>query len=112
MEFLTFAPLAWERFFPEEPSTSHWDLISREAGIVEGRKEWEERLTCWIAQEEQQQDEEGDQTLIQRGGIPGPSPPRSPISRPDQSFGVLPPASGRRPDGRQPPKGAGAGQSF
>ncbi|HXZ36311.1 MAG TPA: PD-(D/E)XK nuclease family protein [Thermodesulfobacteriota bacterium] len=65
IEFLTFAPLAWERFFPEEPSTSHWDLISREAGIVEGREEWEERLTSWIAQQEQQEDEEGDQTLIQ-----------------------------------------------
>jgi len=64
MEFLTFAPLAWERFLPEEPSTSHWDLISREVGIVEGRKEWEERLTSWIAQQEQQEDEERDQTLI------------------------------------------------
>jgi ATP-dependent helicase/DNAse subunit B len=64
LEFLTFAPLAWERFFQEEPSTSHWDLISREAGIVEGREEWEERLTSWIAQQEQKQDEEGNQTLI------------------------------------------------
>lgn len=63
MEFLTFAPLAWERFLPEEPSTSHWDLISREAGIVEGKNQWEERLASWIAQQEQQ-GEEGNQTLI------------------------------------------------
>jgi len=64
MEFLTFAPLAWERFLPEEPSSSHWDLISREAGIVEGRKQWEEKLTSWTALQEQQEDEEGNQTLI------------------------------------------------
>ncbi len=65
MEFLTFAPLAWERSFPEEPSISRWDLISREVEIVEGRKEWEERLTSWIAQQEQQEEEEGGQSLIQ-----------------------------------------------
>jgi ATP-dependent helicase/DNAse subunit B len=64
MEFLTFAPLAWERFLPEEPSTSQWDLISREAGIIEGRNQWEEKLTSWMAQQEQQEEEEGNQTLI------------------------------------------------
>ena len=63
MEFLTFAPLAWERFLPEEPSTSRWELISREAGIVEGRNQWKEELTSWIAQQEKQE-EERDQTLI------------------------------------------------
>jgi ATP-dependent helicase/nuclease subunit B len=65
MEFLTFAPLAWDRFLPEEPPTSQWDLISREAGIVEGRNQWEEKLTSWMAQQEQQEEEEGKQTLIQ-----------------------------------------------
>jgi len=64
MEFLTFAPLAWERFLPEEPSTSQWDLISREAGIVEGRQQWEEKLTSWTAQQAQQEEEEGNQTLV------------------------------------------------
>jgi len=63
MEFLTFAPLAWERFLPEEPSTSRWELISREAGVVEGRNQWKEKLTSWITQQEQPE-EEGDQTLI------------------------------------------------
>jgi ATP-dependent helicase/nuclease subunit B len=64
MEFLTFAPLAWERFLPEEPSTSHWDLISREAGIVEGRQQWEEKLASWTAQQEQQEEGEGNEALI------------------------------------------------
>jgi ATP-dependent helicase/nuclease subunit B len=64
MEFLTFAPLAWERFLPEEPSTSHWDLISREAGIVEGRIQWEEKLTSWTAQQEQLEEEERNQPLV------------------------------------------------
>jgi ATP-dependent helicase/nuclease subunit B len=64
MEFLTFAPLAWERFLPEEPSTSHWDLISREAGIVEGRQQWEEKLASWTAQQEQQEEEEGNEAVI------------------------------------------------
>ncbi|NWF53878.1 MAG: exodeoxyribonuclease V subunit gamma [Syntrophaceae bacterium] len=63
MEFLTFAPLAWERFLPEEPSTSLWDLISREAGIVEGRGQWEERLASWITQQGQQE-EERNESLI------------------------------------------------
>jgi ATP-dependent exoDNAse (exonuclease V) beta subunit len=50
MEFLTFAPIAWSRFFPEESSPSQWDLISREAGIVERRKHWEEKLASLVAQ--------------------------------------------------------------
>jgi ATP-dependent helicase/DNAse subunit B len=69
MEFLTFAPLAWDRFLPEEPSTSHWDLISREAGIVEGRKQWEDRLTSWIAQQVQQEGEDGGQILTQEAEL-------------------------------------------
>jgi ATP-dependent helicase/nuclease subunit B len=64
MEFLTFAPLAWERFLPEEPSTSQWDLISREAGIVEGRNQWDEKLTSWISRQEHQEEKEGNQTWI------------------------------------------------
>lgn len=40
MEFLTFAPIVWSRFFKEEPPPSQWDLISRQAGIVEGRNQW------------------------------------------------------------------------
>lgn len=44
MEFLTFAPIAWSRFFKNPPSSSRWDQISRLAGIVEGRRQWEEKL--------------------------------------------------------------------
>jgi ATP-dependent helicase/nuclease subunit B len=50
MQFLTFAPIAWLHFFGEEPSPAHWDLVSREAGIIEGKKQWEEKLTLWINQ--------------------------------------------------------------
>ena len=58
MEFLTFAPIAWSRFFKEEPSPSQWDLISREAGIVEGMKQWEEKLASLISQEIERGSEE------------------------------------------------------
>jgi ATP-dependent helicase/DNAse subunit B len=58
LEFLTFAPLAWSRFFQEDPSPSQWDLISREAGIVEGRTQWGEKLGAWIAQRRDQESEE------------------------------------------------------
>ncbi len=44
IEFLTFAPIAWTRFFKEPPSSSRWDLISRLAGVVEGREQWKEKL--------------------------------------------------------------------
>lgn len=62
MEFLTFAPVAWPRFFKEEPSPSRWDLISRQAGIVEGRNQWEEKLSSLISRwkgAEQEEDREG-----------------------------------------------------
>jgi len=58
MEFLTFAPIAWSRFFREEPSPSQWDFISREAGIVEGRKQWEEKLALLMAQWQERESEE------------------------------------------------------
>jgi len=45
MEFLTFAPIAWTRFFKDPPSSSRWDHISRLAGIVEGREQWEKKLS-------------------------------------------------------------------
>jgi len=51
MEFLTFAPVAWSRFFKDPPSSSRWDHISRLAGIVEGRKQWEEKLIPLMAEE-------------------------------------------------------------
>lgn len=47
MEFATFAKLRIDRFFSEEGfhlNLPRWDAISRQAGIVEGQKEWEERL--------------------------------------------------------------------
>lgn len=50
MEFLTFAPLAWSNFLEEKPVPAYWDLISRQAGIIAGKKDWEEKLTSYIAQ--------------------------------------------------------------
>jgi len=61
MEFLTFAPIAWSRFFPEEPSPAQWDLISREAGIVEGRKQWEDKLSSWVTQWQEKESLENPQ---------------------------------------------------
>lgn len=52
MEFLTFAPLAWSSFLKEEPSPAYWDLISRQAGIIAGRGEWEEKLALFISRAE------------------------------------------------------------
>lgn len=47
MEFATFARLRTKRFSSEEGfelNLPRWDVISRRAGIVEGQREWEERL--------------------------------------------------------------------
>ena len=47
IEFATFAKLPPDRFSGAKDSSftpSRWDAISIHAGIVEGRKEWEERL--------------------------------------------------------------------
>jgi ATP-dependent helicase/DNAse subunit B len=58
MEFLTFAPIAWPRFFKDPPSSSRWDHISRLAGIVEGRRQWEEKLASLTGGESAWGDEE------------------------------------------------------
>jgi ATP-dependent helicase/DNAse subunit B len=58
MEFLTFAPFAWARFFKDPPSSSRWDHITRLAGIVEGRKQWEEKLAPLMGGEPVWQEEE------------------------------------------------------
>ena len=63
MEFLTFAPIAWTRFFQGEPSPSQWDLISRQAGIVEGATQWEQKLSAFIAQGKSQEPEEEESGL-------------------------------------------------
>ncbi len=47
MEFATFAKLRSNLFPSEEPfnkNPARWDAISMQAGIVEGEKEWEDRL--------------------------------------------------------------------
>jgi len=47
MEFATFAKLRTDRFSSEEGfalNLPRWDAISMQASIVEGQKEWEERL--------------------------------------------------------------------
>ncbi len=66
IEFATFAKLLPDRFsagkeFPLSPSK--WDAISIHAGIVEGQKEWEERLgrlrESWIKKREEEEEGEG-----------------------------------------------------
>ncbi|MBP1720028.1 MAG: ATP-dependent nuclease subunit B-like protein, partial [Deltaproteobacteria bacterium] len=64
MEFFTFAPVAWKRFFEEEPSPSQWDLLSREAGIVEGREQWERKLVALMGQGQEEEPAEGKRTAI------------------------------------------------
>jgi ATP-dependent helicase/DNAse subunit B len=69
MEFLTFAPMAWTRFFAEEPPTAQWDVISREAGVVKGKAQWEERLLRFSSQElDAPEDEGGQQADLRRIG--------------------------------------------
>lgn len=64
IEFATFAKLLSDRFSAGKASPltpSRWDAISVHAGIVEGQKEWEERLgrlrESWIKKEEDEGDE-------------------------------------------------------
>ena len=61
MEFLTFAPIPWRQFFMEDPSPPRWDLLSREAGIVEGRKQWEDKLTALMSRGEKGSPAEGEE---------------------------------------------------
>jgi len=66
IEFATFANLLSDRFSTEKefPLTpSKWDAISIHASIVEGQKEWEERLgrlrESWIKKGEEEEEGEG-----------------------------------------------------
>lgn len=70
MEFLTFAPLAWSKFLDEEPVPAYWDLISRQAGIIAGRKDWEEKLALYLSRhaEDEPRDEPGDEPEDENGG--------------------------------------------
>ena len=61
MEFLTFVPFAWRQFFKEEPSPTQWDLLSREAGIVEGRKQWEGKLIALMSRGKEEEPAEGEE---------------------------------------------------
>jgi ATP-dependent helicase/nuclease subunit B len=66
IEFATFAKLRNDRFSSEEGFALHphrWDAISIRAGIVEGRKEWGERLRrlreIWVKMGEAEEEDEG-----------------------------------------------------
>ena len=66
MEFATFAKLRTDRFSSEEGfalNLPRWDAISIQAGIVEGQKEWEERLRrlreSWVKKGEAEEEDEG-----------------------------------------------------
>ena len=66
MEFATFAKLRPDRFSSEEGfalNPPQWDAISIHAGIVEGQKEWEERLRrlreSWVKKGEAEEEDEG-----------------------------------------------------
>jgi len=71
MEFLTFAPIAWGQFFKEEPSPTRWDLLSREAGIVEGWKQWEEKLAILIRRGKEEEPAEGEEETAVLGDEAG-----------------------------------------
>jgi ATP-dependent helicase/nuclease subunit B len=66
MEFATFTKLRTDRF-PSEGGFAlnlpRWDAISIQAGIVEGQKEWEERLRrlreSWLKKGEAEEEDEG-----------------------------------------------------
>jgi ATP-dependent helicase/nuclease subunit B len=66
MEFATFAKLRINPFSQEEGFAlilPRWDAISIQAGIVEGKKEWEERLhrlrESWVKKGEAEEEDEG-----------------------------------------------------
>jgi RecB family exonuclease len=47
---------------PEEWNPSYWDVLSREARVVEGEKEWIGRLTSWRALKQKESKEEDETT--------------------------------------------------
>lgn len=66
MEFATFAKLRTDRFSSKDGfdlNLPRWDAISIQAGIVEGEKEWEQRLQrlreSWVKKREAEEDDEG-----------------------------------------------------
>jgi ATP-dependent helicase/DNAse subunit B len=66
MEFATFAKLRTDLFSSEKGfalNLPRWDAISIQAGIVEGEKEWEERLhrlrESWVKKGEAEEEDEG-----------------------------------------------------
>ncbi len=66
MEFATFAKIRTDRFSSKEGfnlNLPRWDSISIQAGIVEGEKEWEERLRrlreSWSQKMESEEEDEG-----------------------------------------------------
>ncbi len=76
IEFATFAKLLSDRFsmekeFPLTPS--QWDAFSIHAGIVEGQKEWEERLgrlrENWIKKGEEEEEEGEGRRRFHKGDI-------------------------------------------
>jgi len=76
IEFATFGKLLSDRFsagkeFPLAPS--QWDAISIHAGIVEGQKEWEERLgrlrESWIKKGEEEEEEGGGRRRFHKEDI-------------------------------------------
>lgn len=51
---------------PEKWNPSYWDVLSREARIVEGEKEWINRLTTWRALKKKGNREEDEPTSAER----------------------------------------------
>ncbi len=54
MEFITFAPLAFDHIHREQAIHAHpalWELFSLKAGIVGGKEEWKERLSRLLGKE-------------------------------------------------------------
>jgi len=53
MEFLTFAPIPFERILDEQGRPSRWDALSRDAGIVSGLDRWRVGLRAHAEAERQ-----------------------------------------------------------
>jgi ATP-dependent helicase/DNAse subunit B len=58
VEFLTFAPLSFERILGRRASHANpalWDIFSLQAGIVKGREEWQARLPRLLPRVQEEQ---------------------------------------------------------
>ena len=63
MQFVHFAPLAFDQLIGHVPNTSQWELLSIEAGVVEGLEGWRRGLDRLEAHRRAEADEEPGQPI-------------------------------------------------